>query len=309
MAKIRVFADRSKIAPGNLEEVNLVTINDFKAPFDIEIKQQLDDEEPTLVQKVTFDPEEPVPIPEPEPEPEPTPTGLLYDSNTMGKWNNGKARKTSDFDTELPKPYCDGKGFTCEASGKPRVEVDGKGVATLQADSGHGRFYVDSINYGAITEYELRFNDAIVDTHTNQTQSRHQEGGAETNRFGGISHKIDRKTGEVGTKLEKFHNEHISGKDVKLSEKIEVGQWIKVRNTDTPNQEKKTITVKIEIDFGKGEGYKKLLEHTYSNLEPYMVDKATFMKRSYTWFRINNLRTASISLRNIKQYLPPAAST
>lgn len=300
MTKIRVFAKR----PPPLNDLDIVTINSFIVPFNVDVYQQLDNEPPTLVHANTFTPEGQPPTPTPTPI-----EGLLYDSNTMGLWNNGQAREVDDYDPLLPKPYCNGKGFTCEASGHPGVSLDGKGIGTLKADAGHGRFYVDSINYGAITEYEVRFNDVVVDTHTNQTQARHQEGGAEENRFGGISHMLDRKSSKCGTKLEKFHNEHISGKEVSLPQKIAVGQWVKVKNTDTPNQEKKTIAVKMEIDFQDGGGYKKTLEHLYTGLEAYMVDKASFMKRSYTWFRINNLRTASISLRNIRQYTPPVPLT
>ena len=94
-------------------------------------------------------------------------------------------------------------------------------------DKGHGRYYCDVINYKAFIEYELRFNDTNIENHTCQLQSRHQEGGVEDNRFGGLSFKIDRKT--VGLKIEKFHNEHETGPEKNLPKEIAVGQWVRVK--------------------------------------------------------------------------------
>jgi hypothetical protein len=109
--------------------------------------------------------------------------------------------------------------------------------------------YIDSVNYKAITEYELRFDDDKIDNHTCQTQSRHQEGGDGPNRFGGISHMIDRKKKKCGSKLEKFHNEHIDGPEPDLPKDIPVGKWVKVRLTDIPNEQGKSISSKMEIDL------------------------------------------------------------
>jgi hypothetical protein len=229
-----------------------------------------------------------------------TPVGNeLYNSNTIGKWNDGTAKTVTTFDYRFPQPFKNGKGFEMHASGNPRLKLEGNGIATLEADAGHGRVYIDSVNYKAITEYELRFNDENIDNHTNQTQSRHQAGDPPENRFGGVSHMIDRKTKTCGTKLEKYHNVHIDGPEASLPKPIAVGQWIKVRNTDIPDEAAKTISIKMEIDFGSG--YEKVLEHKFTGLETYMVDETTFKKISYTWWRVNCTKTGSISLRNIRQ--------
>ncbi|HEY7228247.1 MAG TPA: hypothetical protein VH481_08990 [Nitrososphaeraceae archaeon] len=225
---------------------------------------------------------------------------VLYDSNVVGKWNDGTVKTVTTFDDRFPKPFVNGKGFEMHASGNPRLKLDGTGVGTLEADAGHGRVYIDSVNYNAITEYELRFNDDNIDNHTCQTQSRHQAGDPPQNRFGGVHHKIDRKNKVCGLKVEKFHNDHIDGPEVALPKKIDVGQWVKVRLTDTPDQDEKSITVKMEIDFD-GSGFVKCVENKFKNLESYMVDKAKFQESSYTWFRLNNEATGSISIKNIKQ--------
>jgi hypothetical protein len=225
---------------------------------------------------------------------------ISYDSNIDGKWNDGSAKTVTTFDDRFPKPFVNGKGFEMHASGNPVLKLDGHGVGTLEADPGHGRVYIDSVNYKAVTEYELRFNDENIDNHTCQTQSRHQQGGDGPNRFGGISHMIDRKGKKCGSKLEKFHNEHISGPEVSLPKPIDIGQWVKVRLTDIPNQTDKSIQSKMEINFD-GSGFVKCVEHKYTGLEPYMVDEAKFRESSYTWFRVNNDQKGSISVRNIKQ--------
>lgn len=226
---------------------------------------------------------------------------ILYDSNGIGKWNDGTVKVVTDFDDRFPEPFENGKGFVMAASGKPRLKLDGTGIGTLEANKGHGRMYIDSVNYKAITEYELRFDDDKIDTHTCQTQSRHQEGGDGPNRFGGISHMIDRKKKKCGSKLEKFHNVHIKGLEPKLPQAIDIGQWIKVRLTDIPDEEEKSISSKMEIDFNDGNGFVECVEKKYTGLEDYMVDRSSFEERSYTWFRVNNKKTGSISIRNIKQ--------
>ena len=226
---------------------------------------------------------------------------VLYDSNDIGKWNDGTAKTVKTFDDRFPKPFVNGKGFEMHASGDPRLILDGSGVGKLEADGGHGRLYIDSANYKAVTEYELRFDDDNIDNHTCQTQSRHQEGGEGPNRFGGISHMIDRKKKKCGSKVEKFHNEHIRGPEPDLPKDIDIGKWVKVRLTDIPNEEKKSISSKMEIDFNDGKGFVKCVEEEYKGLEDYMVDESSFNERSYTWFRVNNTKTGSISIRNIRQ--------
>ena len=57
----------------------------------------------------------------------------------------------------------------------------------------------------------------------------------------------------------------------------------------------------MEIDFNDGKGFVKCVEEEYKGLEDYMVDESSFKERSYTWFRVNNTKTGSISIRNIRQ--------
>ena len=203
---------------------------------------------------------------------------VLYDSNIQGKWKNGHARLVEDFDPDCPKPFVNAMGLEMHASGSPRLKIDGNGEATLEADKGHGRYYCDVINYKAFIEYELRFNDTNIENHTCQLQSRHQEGGVEDNRFGGLSFKIDRKT--VGLKIEKFHNEHETGPEKNLPKEIAVGQWVKVRNTPKVDNAAHKINQKIEIDYNDGAGFREVIANEFTNAADYYTDPTKFLQRS-----------------------------
>lgn len=68
MTKIRVFARR----PTPLNDLPIVNITDYKVPFNVDLYQQIDNKEPTLVHAETFTP---ATTPEPEPKPpEPEPS-------------------------------------------------------------------------------------------------------------------------------------------------------------------------------------------------------------------------------------------
>jgi hypothetical protein len=234
------------------------------------------------------------------PPPEPT-TGVLYDSNIDGKWNNKHPRKFSDFDPDMPKPYQGGKGIIMAASGSPTGEIDGEGVFTLSCQkAAHGREYTDVINYtGVACEYDLRFNDTNVDNHTQQLQSRHQEEDQNEkdneNAFGGYNFKISRV--DVGVKIELFHTpeggDHINGPEKALAKEIAVGAWTKVKNTLKVDVAAKSAYQSIELNGVK------VLENTFKNLPAFAVDETKFKLRSYLWNRINTGNaTGSISIRN-----------
>ena len=234
-------------------------------------------------------PTEPPVTPPTEPPIDPTTGNVLYDS-TIGKWN--RTITITDADPDFPKPFVGGKGMEMHASGNPTFKFDGTGVGTLEADGGHGRTYIDCNNNGSTLEYELRFNDTAIENHTCQLRSRHQEGDPPENRQGGDSFKIDLKT--VGLKLEKYHNEHISGEEKPHGLPLKVGEWIKVKLTDKPDYTKGEIYQSIELNG------QKVIEGTQKNLPPYLLKKEDYDKRSYLWLRVNNTQKGSVSFKNIR---------
>lgn len=245
------------------------------------------------------------------PPPPPVDNKVTYDSNTIGKWNNGHARTFTDTDPDMPKPYQNGKGLICAASGGPEITIDGKGTFTLKgtdSKGGHPRGYLDSINYNSSLTFEMQFNDAKVQNATIQRQSRHQEEDQNEkdneNAFGGINHEIDFAGQKAGLKIERFHTptggEHDNFPDKPLPKKIGVKQWFKVKLTDLTDAAKKTIYQSTEIDWLDGKGFIKVNEHLMENCPDFYVNPTKFKLRSYGWFRINNATaTEGISIRNV----------
>jgi len=280
MTKIRVFAKR----PTPLEDLNIVTINDFVVPFDVDIMQQLDEEEPSLVQKVKFDPEEPAPEPEPlppEPEPEPEPdTEVLYDSTIHSKLHDGKVRVIEEEGSLKPG----GLGVECRASGKPKCMVNEDKTFSLVTGTGHGRFYFYVLNYNATLEIECAFwNEAKGQDLSLKMRSRHNEGsggatgGSEANRFGGYGLSIDRAG--WGAKREDFHNQHSQSESGKTPEKPETKKYFTIRFT--VKDEGKTVKQTAEYNG------KLFMTKVDKSPLPYMVDKSLYEKQSYFWVREN----------------------
>ena len=184
MTKIRVFARR----PTPLNDLDIVTINDFSTGFNVDLYQQLDNKEPTLVHAETFTPSTGTITPPPpvcgahshwdgekcECDPGyhdldgvcvpndviPPDDKVLYDSNKY--WNDGKARTVGKggHDGDIK---ANGKGIFTAASGSPKVEIDGKGTATLITQPGYGRFYLCVCNFNAQLDFDFCIQSGSVD--------------------------------------------------------------------------------------------------------------------------------------------------
>lgn len=196
------------------------------------------------------EPEEPTPEPVPEPTPEPVPTGVLWDSNRDGHWNNGVKRTVTDSEGSIAP---NGKGVECRASGDPKLVIDGDRVAHLISGSGEAE------------DLSLKL------------RSRHNEDGDCEERFGGFGCSIDRKS--IGMKTESCHNNHENSKSVGgLS--IKNGEWHKARFECKDGDNSVDFTCSID-------GVEKM-KHSHKNPAPAYVDKAKFAQNSYFWMRINN---------------------
>jgi hypothetical protein len=316
MTKIRVFAKR----PTPLEDLNIVTINDFNTEFTVDLGQQLDDKPEEIVHTQTFTPstgpitpvclnhstwdgekcvcdagyhdENGVCVADAiEP---PLGDKVLYDSNKMGGWDNGKARTVAKSEGDI-KP--DGKGLFTAASGNPRFEIDGKGVGRLKCGAGHGRIYIKAINYNSVLEMDFNIENSAVDNLSLKLRSRHQEGGANGNRAGGEGWSIDTKGWD--SKRESFHNSHSSNGKGNLSKPLKNGEWYKCRFTcKDEGDNKKQIRLIGEIDYGDGKWVKEM-DLVDKSPEAYFFDKELLGKDCYLWIRSNNSGNGSIALRNV----------
>lgn len=310
--KIRVYADRTQI-PGEpkLSDVALVQIENYNTPFDILVKQQLDEKEPDLVQTVHFDPSEGgIPIgpvcgahstwdgekcacdpgfvddgtgncvPD---VPEPPVKGLLYASNDMGKWNNGKKRTVKDKEGDIK---ANGKGVYTAASGNPELEILGDGVAILRTKGGgnYGRIYICATNINSILQLSFKFISNVKNLSL-KLRSRHQEGGSSTHKAGGEGFAIS--AGDWDSKRENYHNDHKKNGSGKLSSKIENGKWYTTKFT-CKDEGKDKIRLMGEIDYNNGKGFVKEMDLVDSGVPACFFDKSLLKENSYFWIRLNS---------------------
>jgi hypothetical protein len=149
-------------------------------------------------------------------------------------------------------------------------------------------------------EGEVMFPDEAVRNTTWRLRSRHNEGGACENRFGGFgaTHERAEQLAEFAT--EPCHNLHTNTMKKPLEKPIEVGKWIKFKYSVWSSEDKKTINQKTEYDYGGGQGFKTVLEASFTEVEPYMMDEAPFKERSYAWLRINNEETGKVAYKNVR---------
>src|SRR4030095_6811368 len=120
----------------------------------------------------------------------PAPTGdVLYDSTVHSKLHDSKVRTFEKEGSISPN----GLGVECRASGSPKGQVNADGTFSLICGAGHGRFYFYVCNYDATLEITFAWwNEAKGQDLSLKMRSRHNEGGAETNRFGGYGFSVDR---------------------------------------------------------------------------------------------------------------------
>ena len=191
----------------------------------------------------------PTPIPPtPTPTPTPQPTGVLWDSNIHGKWNDG-IKRTLTTKEGGQKP--DDKSIFVAASGSPKLIIDGDGVAHLQAGSGG----CDNISVRMRSRHQGECNNVTLEP---------------AKRFGGHGWSIDPKGG-VDFKTEEYHNVHTNAHTFNAG--INIGDtWHHARQVCKGN-----IT-SLSID-GKGVGNVTVQNYGDDSLLP---------KNSYIWFRINN---------------------
>lgn len=262
-----------------------------------EFKKKNQGESPTPVvvePPVVVTPPTPTPTPEVPPVTTTT-TGLLYDSNVDGKWNNNVARTVSGGKDGDTGP--NGKGLYTAASGSPKFIIDGNGVGTLETQPGFGRIYIAACNYNATLEYEFNIQSGSVDNLSEKCRSRHQMGDPPEHRFGGLGSHVA-LSGEVGFKVEKYHNVQLNGSKGTLPKKLALNTWYKSKYEYKDSADQKAIEFIRWIDFSDGAGFVKVLEGKETAIEPYFIDKASFDKQSEFWLRLNG--SGKISFKNVK---------
>ena len=206
----------------------------------------------------------------------PQPTGdVLYDSHIHSKLHDGNVR-TIDKSEGSVTP--NGLGIEMHASGNPKVVVNADNTFSLICGSGHGRFYGYVLNYDVVLEIECAFwNEAPGQDLSLKVRSRHNEGGACSNRFGGYGLSLDRSGYDA--KREICHNEHDQSQSGKLPTTPKTKEYFKIKFTvkDQGGSVRQTGEM-------NGQAFMNKVDNSPI---PYMVDRASFANQSYYWVRSN----------------------
>ena len=149
-------------------------------------------------------------------------------------------------------------------------------------------------------EGELMFEDNAIRNTTLRLRSRHNQGGACENRFGGFGVTVEKAEQLAETSTERCHNEHSNTVKNPLAKKIEQGKWLKFKYSCWSSADKKSINQKLEYDYNDGQGFATVVEETFSTVEPHMMDEASFQEESYAWLRVNNESTGKVAYKNIR---------
>jgi hypothetical protein len=215
------------------------------------------------------------PAPIPQPTGSTAPSGsVIYDSRINSQLHNGIVRTITQEGNVSPG----GLGIQCRASGNPRIRVNQDKTFSLLSDGGHGRFYVYAKNYNVGLWLTFAWgNQASGQDCSLKARSRHNEGGATTNRFGGYGLAINRTQWDA--KREVYHNVHDESMGGSLPIKIGTQQYVTVG-----------FTIRDTAQGVLQEGYlngNKFMQKLDKQPQPYMLNKAAFAANSYFWVRQN----------------------
>jgi hypothetical protein len=294
----------SKTLTKELNKLNAGTVvkfsvqeNEFGDQFvgDYKVKSQANEPEepipepepPVVEPPVTPPVEPPVVTPPVEPPVTPPATGeVLYDSTIHSKLHDGKVRTFTTEGSISPN----GLGVECRASGSPKGQVNADNTFSLLCGAGHGRFYFYVCNYDATLEITFAWwNEAKGQDCSLKMRSRHNEGGADTNRFGGYGFSVDRTSWDA--KREDYHNVHSQAKSGSIP-KLGTKEYHTVKFT--VKDEGNTVVQIASLDD------KEVMKKIDTEPKPYMTAKATFAQQSYFWVRQNCEGNGELRIKKIR---------
>jgi len=155
------------------------------------------------------------------------------------------------------------------------------------------RIYVDQYgnvanNYNASLEIQKFYPNSSLDNLSLRLRSRHNEGGSESNRFGGYGMALHHDSVEAAR--EDFHNEHtdMNPSNTNLPHALVDGTEYGIRFSVRDITGGK-VEAKLELKGGAyGSSYVVVATAVDDNPESYMLDKQLYLNnRSYFWIRTN----------------------
>ena len=142
-------------------------------------------------------------------------------------------------------------------------------------------------------QHEVMFNDTL-DNDSNKLYSRHNAGGDEANRYGGMGLAFGHDTYDV--KEEVYHNVHKSIKSGKLPKPIPNGKWVGLRFDCKLEMPGKKFNVQGFIDYDLDEKWVKVCDVDYTSNAPGVTEQ---LEDLYCWIRTNG-PAKDIGFRNEK---------
>ena len=212
---------------------------------------------------------------------------------TSSAWGNGKSRTITDHQEHDPS---DSRLMISAGSGR-KGTFPGNGTAILQGDQ--SRFYILANNYNSAMFMTVNARNGL-DNLSLKLRSRHGEGGAGSNRFGGYGVSFHFKTNEIESKREDYHNVHTSLGSCKSPVSLGYNRDINVGMSCQDNG-------KI-VNLGGYINGKRVCTFLDKSPKGYMMDHALYNKKSYSWIRTNGSGSALLKNVVIKEIGPLSGS-
>ena len=207
----------------------------------------------------------------------PSPGKVVYTSASWGPSRNPESGPSnSKFGNQDPQD----KNFMASHAGAGCSFKIGGGVLTLGGD--RCRAYLVGNNYNSMMEWSGMFVDGKGD-FSMRLRSRHNEGGAPANRFGGYGCSIE-PNGKGGFAREDYHNVH----NWSTGDKWQIvsgtkGQWFKARFAVQDQGSGVTCSLWIL----EGNSWVLKARATDPKPNPWAHNRSLIDKYSYSWIRTN----------------------
>jgi hypothetical protein len=191
-------------------------------------------------------------------------------------WANGRQRTLTGHGERDPDDP------TLElAAGEGRVlTIYGDGTAKLEGN--RARIYLHASHRNALLSFEANITDPTLENISTKLRSRHNEGGADSNRFGGYG--VAFHINSVDFKIEPYHNVHEPGTDHPLARPIPLNQWVGYRVSIQAKANDTVAVVAAYVDYDLSGNWVEVGREEYARTGMRLND----VNALYSWIRANS---------------------
>jgi len=203
------------------------------------------------------------------------PSGTLLWSSVA--WANGHARELTahgSFDPDDPK-------LQLSAGTDRRWSTTGDGTSKLEGN--RSRLYIHAPHRNIEMVFEANATDTRLENISIKLRSRHNEGGADANRFGGYGVAFNLKSQVADFKIESYHNVHESGTEHAIQRDLSYNHWYRYKVTIQAKDEDAKAVVNAYIDYDLNGTWTPVGSEEYARTGYRKND----LDAKYTWIRAN----------------------